>query len=518
MTTKIACGLAGCVAALPLMGDAVKPGVEHPASAERWGVFEIVLDGPDAGNPYVEVSLGATFTQGAVTKNVTGFYDGGSTYRIRFMPDALGAWSFTTKSSSPQLDGLRGSFTCTAPGAGNHGPVRVRERHHFAYEDGTPFFHVGTTSYNWLNQAETLQKQTLQTLGQSGFNKLRFLIMPKYYDFNKEPPAIWPFEGAPKAWDFDRPNVAFFQNHDRGIRQLRDMGVEADLILCNPYDGWGLKDIKDRPEQMDRYVKYVIARFSAYRNVWWSLANEYQLWSTDDTYWDALFQVVRDNDPHGHLRSIHNMFQVYDHTKPWVTHASLQEQSQDRHAPADFVMGMARELRAKYGKPIVWDEVKYEGNLPTKPDYFWGRLKPEEMTMRFWKGTIDGTYVGHSETYQHPENIIWWGKGGVLHGGSPVRIAFLRRLVERHVPGQRLDPVEGDATAAHSGTACYLHYYGESAASSRSFSLPAGQRYRAYVIDTWNMTQADAGVHAGSFSLALPENLYMAVLLVQEVP
>ncbi len=29
------------------------------------------------------------------------------------------------------------------------------------------------------------------------------------------------------------------------------------------------------PEQDDRYVRYLAARLGAYRNVWWSLANEY---------------------------------------------------------------------------------------------------------------------------------------------------------------------------------------------------------------------------------------------------
>ena len=41
-----------------------------------------------------------------------------------------------------------------------------------------------------------------------------------------------------------------------------------------------------------------------------------------------------------------------------------------------------------------------------------------------------GCYVGHGETYMHPEDILWWAKGGVLHGESPARIAFLREILE----------------------------------------------------------------------------------------
>ena len=43
----------------------------------------------------------------------------------------------------------------------------------------------------------------------------------------------------------------------------------------HPYDRWGFSMMK--AEDDDRYWKYVLARFSAYRNVWWSLANEYDL-------------------------------------------------------------------------------------------------------------------------------------------------------------------------------------------------------------------------------------------------
>jgi uncharacterized protein involved in type VI secretion and phage assembly len=51
------------------------------------------------------------------------------------------------------------------------------------------------------------------------------------------------------------------------------MGVEADVIIFHPYDRWGYCAMSG--EQDDRYVHYLVARLGAYRNVWWSLANEY---------------------------------------------------------------------------------------------------------------------------------------------------------------------------------------------------------------------------------------------------
>lgn len=474
-----------------------------PSTAERWGVFEVVLSGPSSGNPYVDVSLSATFTRNGASKVVEGFYDGGGVYKIRFMPTEEGAWSFTTSSNAAALAGRTGSFTATSPGSGNRGPVRVRDQFHFRYEDGTPYHSIGTTCYNWTNQTPSLQDQTVQTLAGQRFNKIRMLIFPKYYVHNTDPPAVWPFEGSPGAWNFDRPVYAFWRNFETRVRQLRDLGIEADIIVNNPYDeAWGLSEIKHHRAREDRHWRHVIARLSAYRNVWWSMCNEYEFWGMPESYWDAMFQLFRDSDPYGHLRGIHNAFQVYDHSKPWVTHASLQ--AQDGSFPYD----RTRELRARWGKPIVWDEVKYEGDIPE----FWGRLSPQEMTERFWTGLVDGAYTGHSETYQHPQSIIWWSRGGVLHGGSPARLAWLDQFVRDFLPGRKLDPMPGDENAGRSGDDI-LHYFGASAAGSRSFFPPAGIQYQVYVIDTWNMTRSDAGIRSGPFTLTVPNVPYLAVLL-----
>ena len=67
---------------------------------ERWGIFELTLSGPDTGNPFTEVELTAEFKQNSRTFEPHGFYDGNGVYKIRFMPDAVGEWTYTTKSNS----------------------------------------------------------------------------------------------------------------------------------------------------------------------------------------------------------------------------------------------------------------------------------------------------------------------------------------------------------------------------------------------------------------------------------
>ena len=117
--------------------------------------------------------------------------------------------------------------------------------------------------------------------------------------------------------------------------------------------------------QDDLYWNYVIARFAAYRNVWWSLANEYDLMGAKTLEdWERYAAILCEKDPYNHLRSIHNCIAFYDHSRPWITHCSLQRQDLYRHVE------YTEDYRVRYGKPVVWDEIAYEGNI----DMGWGNI------------------------------------------------------------------------------------------------------------------------------------------------
>jgi hypothetical protein len=137
----------------------------------------------------------------------------------------------------------------------------------------------------------------------------------------------------------------------------------------------------------------------------------------------------------------------------------------------------------------VFDEVKYEGNLPQR----WGNLSAQELVLRFWEGTIAGTYVGHGETYRDPRDIIWWAKGGVLHGESPARLAFLRKILEQ-APPEGLEPIDKwqDCPFAGKRGRYYLGYFGRETPAAWPFMLNKtglvnGMKFTVEVIDTWNM-------------------------------
>jgi hypothetical protein len=471
--------------AIPLLA-VVRSVASTPSVIEQWGVHELVLNGPAEGNPFIDVRLSATFTNGTITREVAGFYDGGDVYRIRFMPEATGTWRYETKSNSWPLTGQLGSFTVTSPKKGNHGPVRVHNTFHFAYADGTPFKQVGTTIYNWLDTPEEVQEQTLKTLANAPFNKVRMLVLPQTDAYRKTiPPSRWPFMGKPpREWDLTRLNPDFFRHYEQRLVQLRDLGIEADLILFNPYGKpWGFDTMDAATDE--RYVRYVIARFGAYRNVWWSIANEFDFLRTKTmANWDRYFEIVQEADPYGHLRSIHNGSLIYDHNKPWVTHVSMQ------NGAAVEESGRAQMYRDVYRKPIVYDEVKYEGDSA----YRWGNLSGREMVHRFWCGTVAGTYVGHGDYFYTDATDTWTSFGGGLRGESAPRLKFLRQVLEES-PVEGIDPIDKwqDPTVAGKAGDYYLIYFGRTTPATWPFQLykagvSDGQRFKIEILDTWEMT------------------------------
>ena len=165
----------------------------YSQKTEQWDRFEITLNSNQNGNYVKDAKLSATFVSKDTTYTVAGFYDGDNTFRIRFMPQQTGTWSYTTKSNIPALNNKKGTFECIKATGLNHGIVRVSDTYNFRYADGKQYFPFGTTAYAWTHMTNGIQEMTLNSLKNSGFNKIRMCVFPKNYDLVKEEPELYPF-------------------------------------------------------------------------------------------------------------------------------------------------------------------------------------------------------------------------------------------------------------------------------------------------------------------------------------
>ena len=476
-------------------------------TVEQYRVWEHTLPGAEAR---------AVFRHGGQTYHAAGFCTSENRVTLRFMPGEPGEWTYAITGDAGSEEGC---FTCTPAAAGNHGPV-VAEGQRFRYADGTRYLPFGTTCYGWIHQPDALRAETLHSLAASPFNKVRMLLFPKYMPYNTTEPRAFPFErDAAGRWDVSRPDFAFWDDLDRQILALDALGIEADLILFHPYDRWGFATMCQADNLA--YLRYAVRRLSACKNVWWSLANEYDMIpGKTEADWDAFAACVRENQCVPHLLSIHNCCQPYP-DRDWMTHCSIQS-------------NLCRQTLTwgwQYRKPVVIDECGYEGNI----EFSWGNLSGFEMVHRFWTVVACGGWCTHGETFYDPDEILWWGKGGRLHGESVRRIAFLRHLLES-LPGTprplaadlSADPNGGgdmgafgaammrmpeDARTAHiaelvpmaCGTGSWrLYYLGRSCPAWLDVQCPGPGRFAAQVIDIWAMTRTPAGEIDGAGRVALP--------------
>ena len=147
---------------------------------------------------YADVPVFAEFTCDGETKSVRGFYDGEGMYKVRFLPEKPG--EYTWKASGAV--NAEGNETCEAADSEHHGLVKAVDTH-FEYEDGKLFLPFGTTVYALAHQEDALVEQTLETLKAAPFNKVRMCVFPKDYDTIRL--SCHASASFPWAKDFRRP-------------------------------------------------------------------------------------------------------------------------------------------------------------------------------------------------------------------------------------------------------------------------------------------------------------------------
>ncbi|MEN2739651.1 DUF5060 domain-containing protein [Microbacterium sp. X-17] len=474
--------------------------LDAPATTQQWETFDLRLTGPAHGNPYVDVDVWADFSDDDGVIRVGGFYDGDGQYRIRFLPTRPGTWSFTTGSTARSLNAIVGSVHVDAGSA--PGPVRA-DGTHFTYADGRPFVPIGTTLYAWTHQEEEHERETLVSLAASPFTKVRMCVFPKHYNLTRSEPPRFPFPHDDDGeWDTTRFDPEFFRHLESRIIDLAQLGIQADVILFHPYDRWGFQSMGTAAD--DRYTRYLVRRLAGFANVWWSLANEYDLMPDKrDHDWHRIARVIQSEDHASHLLSIHNGTRIFDHGAEWATHCSIQK------IDADSPVAHVETWLSQWRKPVVVDEFGYEGDV----DFEWGSLTAEEVVRRFWGIMIRGAYATHGETYLNDQSRLWWATGGTLAGESPRRVAFLAGLVNE-CPSGRLDPLSGLSHIKRAGIAgeYELVTFSHFQPKSYTFTWPEGVPAIVDFIDPWAMTiQQQPGQHSGTFSMELPRQSDLVV-------
>lgn len=258
-------------------------------------------------NPYLDLSASVTFrAPNGQQLTIPMFWDGDRVWRVRFSPNQVGTWTYTTSSADSGLNGRSGSFIVSSSSVKGGLKVKADAPYHFEYQDGTPAWLFGDT--NWTStishNAEQLNDSTFQNYvnkrASQGFNYIHTILAS---DAGIESGAgyIAPFaSGSP-----NEINVQFFKNADSRVRMMNEKGITVGLAL-----GWsenltrmGFSNTSSGRSALERYAKYVAARYSAY-NVTFIAAGEWEEffdWTTANSIGTAL----ENSDPHGRIITLH---------------------------------------------------------------------------------------------------------------------------------------------------------------------------------------------------------------------
>jgi hypothetical protein len=336
-----------------------------------WGRWERTFEADPKTNPDPSIGLIVRLTSPTGKRHkVSAFWDGGRTWRVRFMPNEAGKWRFRT-IAYPDYAGLnakRGSFDCRKSKESNrflqHGAVRVsRDGSHLEHADGTPFFWLGDTAWNGalLSKAEDWDKYLNDRVAKK-FTAIQFVTTQW-----RTAPANLEGEVAFTGREKVQLNPAFFKRMDARIDALNAKGLLAVPVLLwairgdeNP--GWYLPE-----EQAILLEKYLVARYGAHHVVWIP-AGDTTYREANGERWRRICRAVFDAEPHApivmHPQGMQSYAEMYKDEK-WLDIIGYQSGHGDNDATLNWLHSgpIAREARQFTTRPFINLEPPYEDHI-----------------------------------------------------------------------------------------------------------------------------------------------------------
>lgn len=290
-------------------------------------------------NPFADIDVSCVFTSPSKREfTIPVFYDGKSTWRVRFTPKEVGEWKYRVYTN-PEDNSLnhQGKFT-VEENRDNTAFVQACAGKYwgFEYETGEPCFLLGDTVYNLFGAAYCGMDiySFLKRRKEQGFNiiRTRCQVSPfhpaqsptlssvpigRYHGYSEYlTRSIWPWGGSLQKPHFDRFNLEYFHTVDKIVRMVDELDMGLEMIM----QAWGFEyPFNARgvfvAEWEEMWMRYLIARYDAFRSVYiWTLMNEYEYYPTGDWHYDPtadrwalrMARWVKSIGSHNHPIAVHN--------------------------------------------------------------------------------------------------------------------------------------------------------------------------------------------------------------------
>jgi hypothetical protein len=252
-----------CGPVLLIAGRAVAQDASVAATWTCWG--HTLTSSRAYDNPLLDVVLSVQYT--SPTNKIydsCGFWDGDGNYRIRFMFNEIGTWTWKTSCSDTGNHGLHaksGTVEVTAYEGTNplyaNGYLQVSDnRRYLVHANGKPFLWIGDTA--WTANRYATDNEWRRYVDSRSSKRISVILASCGWTGMTQTNA----EGQPYFLD-DAPlrvNPAAWQHLDEMIAYANDRGV----VMMITSVGKAQAIDKARAEHRYQFVKYLVARYAGY--------------------------------------------------------------------------------------------------------------------------------------------------------------------------------------------------------------------------------------------------------------
>jgi hypothetical protein len=457
------------------------------AQVGLYDVWESRLVNPTSyANPFdfTVIELQATFTAPSGRRvNFFGFYDGdgnggqtGNVWKLRFMPDELGAWNYvhTWTDGTPG-----GSGTLRVVDSGLPGPLKIADDNpwYFLTARGEPFY---ARPYGMQDFGPRIGVSSWERISVAYIDTLRSTVLARGYNMVMASGPNRLGEGRSYWWNNQRDvfDIAVWNEYEKILRYALD-----NHIYFFPFDGMTEQSGISRATAV--FKRYLVARYGAfaaymgYSPTWeWP-----EIWSESTA--NAFMTEVRQWNPFPTLLS------AYDSSRPsftgWMGFSMRQHQVRSISGGNCRLCGKHRGIQAPFeNMPImasedIWEDpggadgqprnaeelrrgawgIMMAGVLPVYSEWFWtflmgkGSAEPEVRRMFdfFYSKTHYRQYrqLNDSLSVLRGARLVRW----LLGETSPLPYGFqrldrflvsnLRRQIASGVPGHEYLVYDEDA-------------------------------------------------------------------------
>ena len=348
---------------------------------EVWSPVEITLwSSKNYKNPYVATEIDAVFTHtDGTTITLPGFWKEGSVWAVRFSPTKIGKWTYTISCADTSNEGLFKSGIIQVTEStkdteiAEHGFVTTQKNtHYYTYADGTSFFWLGDTNWQAFTNLSTALcnypgcdcgnqfQHIVDDRVEKGFTVFQTYFVPEGGNGEK---SLWIGSGH------SHPDTDVFNGKvDEMFEYLHEEGFVIALGLGCHTSTMSRMNL----EEVLRFTRYVVARYSCYSVVWISgqeitdnSASITPGYSAFDCYM-AASALIEELDGYSHPNSAHMYpMGIEDERATRLDNAAWHDSwtLQSGHCviqPVDFYKGYYEARVTGVIKPFVEGEANYE--------------------------------------------------------------------------------------------------------------------------------------------------------------